>query len=276
MNNLQLAEDEKCITFSEIEGVTHIYLRENTPDSEQPSVSYELVEYICRLLDIPANDANIVRLLLDTPTETLPLIAEDNKIFISSEPPPEGSDPNSGMDADDDASSACRNCDDGDSANADESDEGEMLDTSKSAWKSAARPLETCHRRSSTPYLLQDLIPSHQAAATTIASKAEHFHISSATIIHQVSGEEGRQPWNRQSHEAIRVRQDDPSGDQSSIWPNMTLAGPAQIETSEPRETLSISTGHVPGGVSHRSAPADTRERQVGFLGELFVRHSSK
>lgn len=289
LGDVEVVDDHELITIKENDEAINIYFREDIQEFDQPTVNYELVDYFISELGISVKEGNLVSLLMSAPINQLPEIMEKHDISL-----PEGSDSEDTDREDEDVEAVDQHEEPPDGepnlrmVEDDKDRRGyEMNKTASNAAGSGATSdgfssFPPTHLRHLQP--LRELIPSHQSMTERIIKNASRFIMSDALV--------ARTPIQRSKLEGlyglslpIRTKTTrDSEGERSSVTPLTSTPISHGRSIYEPRTEITeshfsnhqiprLSPGLSPPGTRTKPVPArDIRYREIGFLGELFVK----
>ena len=294
--------DDKLVTIDDSEGAIHIYLREGMEQAHRPLVTFEYVEYFKNLMELDGKFTSLITLLMSAPIQSLTRIlaehdiivprASDNHHDASSSDDTDSSDHGQTLIGGDDTPSGgdydSRSGNDviglegyrqrgATSAPTGSTTESTTDGTTDSDTDQGLRSSNSPIQRNRHPTPLRELIPSHQSRIESIIQRASAFRISDANAT---------VPIQHDSEPRVTT--------QSSLPMRTTTTGNSHTEVMDERqaETQVVPMTNPPSvrvenhnmSSSHRrrqihttglQRPDDTNEirtREIGFLGELFVR----
>lgn len=239
LGSITVEEDNEFVTIQETTDYTEIYLRAVTPPSKQAEVNYKLAEFFSKQHDVKPQDINLFNLLLTAPLGELNTIMAKHNRY----PPDLGSIHNL-------------------SASGGTDSDIMILDEPSGQFIALGQPAQVSEQNLSTfpeqiqaQYSLRQLIPSFQSRSQSVARSARNYRIS-------------KRPITRGFIEA-RSRSERP------VQSSRSLQAQGSIPTAEglPGSSREAGENHdsVPELTSTSSA-YQVRTREIGFLGEAFVR----
>lgn len=238
LGSIKVERNDALVTFDEKSDSTDVYFRTVVPEQKREEATFTLADFFSRRYNVVFEDNNLLNHLLRAPVDGLADIMLNNNRFLPEE-----------RHHHQESTEDCELVEmDVDSADVSEKQESEHI-----------------HRPSNPPstpthYSLRELVPSIDSRSQTVVRSAWNFRISKR--FNQVGAAQVRARKERLQPSLFAMK--------SSI--STMPATPIQ----EGFQDSTVFTRERPGSppeLTVRSTAHQVRTREIGSLGELFVRH---